>query len=94
MRRLTDRDRMVIGFRTGAKSGFVSGLGIAIAGWLAASLLKGLITDFTGVWPEWFAGGQIVDFFLTGWWVVITILSCTVTGAVVGVLTRKRYELL
>jgi len=89
-----DKNMLVTGLRTGAKFGFVTGVGITLLTLFAAGLLKGLITDFTGEWPEWFGGGSTVDFVLSGTWIAIIMLSFTAGGAIVGALRRTRYELL
>lgn len=85
--------RRRIGLKTGARTGVVAGVGFAILSWLAAGILKGVITVFTGVWPEWFPG-HIVDFVLSGWWVIIVIVTFTAAGALVGLLEPRRYDLL
>jgi hypothetical protein len=58
-----------------------------------AGIIKGVITNFTGVWPEWFPG-HIVDAILSGWWVILIIVLFTAAGALIGVLFPRRYELL
>lgn len=89
----SSREKRVIGLKTGTKTGFIAGVGFAIITWLAAGILKGVVTEFTNVWPDWFPG-HIVDFVLSGLWVVIIIVSFTAVGALVGFLVPKRYDLL
>jgi hypothetical protein len=89
-----DKNMLVTGLLTGAKFGFISGIGVMLLTFYAASLLKGLITDYTGKWPEWFGYGPHVDFVLSGWTILIILVLFTVGGATVGALTRRRYELL
>jgi uncharacterized membrane protein YoaT (DUF817 family) len=84
----------LVGLKTGAKVGLVTGVSIGFFTWFAAAMLKGLITDFTGIWPESFAGAPIVDFILSRWWIVLVVLSFTAVGALVGVIRQRRYELL
>ena len=93
MAEFREKNPRLMGLRSGAKVGLVSGAAVTFFAWFAASLLKGLITDFTGVWPDWFPG-HIVDLFLSRWWIVIAIVSCMVAGALVGAIRQRRYELL
>jgi hypothetical protein len=85
--------RQLIGLKTGTKIGVLSGFGFVIVSWIVAGILKGVITNFTGVWPEWFPG-HIVDAILSGWWVILIIVLFTAAGALIGVLFPRRYELL
>ncbi|MGD8587131.1 MAG: hypothetical protein PVJ75_17400 [Chloroflexota bacterium] len=85
--------RQLIGLKTGTKIGILSGFGSVIVSWIVAGILKGVITNFTGVWPEWFPG-HIVDAILSGWWVILIIVLFTAAGALIGVLFPRRYELL
>lgn len=82
-----------MGLKGGARTGLIAGAALSFFVWFAAAMLKGLITDFKGIWPEWFPG-YIVDFILSGTSIVILVLFCLLVGAVVGLLRPDRYELL
>lgn len=87
------RRKQSVGLKSGAKVGFLSGIGFTIISWLAAGVLKGVITNFSGVWPDWFPG-HIVDAILSVWWVIVILVSFTAAGALIGALMPRRYELL
>ena len=84
---------MRIGLIGGLKIGLIAGFSIAFFVWFGAAMLKGLITDFNGIWPEWFPG-HIVDFILSRWFVIIVVATCIVLGGLIGALRPRRYDLL
>ena len=77
----------------GAATGFVIGVVFTLLSFISAGVIKLLITWDTGIWPEWFPG-FIPDFILSGWWVVIIIVTFTVAGAIAGSHWRKRLKIL
>jgi hypothetical protein len=83
----------MVGLKSGTIVGLITGLAVTFFTLFAAGMLKGLITDFTGEWPDWFPG-QYVDFFMSGGWIVAFLLFCTAAGAVVGFIRQRHYELL
>jgi hypothetical protein len=82
------------GILTGARLGLVTGVAVSFFCWFAAAMLKGLITDFSGAWPDWFAQAPIVDFVLSGLWIVLVVTILTLAGGIIGILRPRRYELL
>ena len=93
-RRARYKNMLRTGILTGARAGLISGVAMLILSGFAAAMLKGLITDFSGNWPEWFTGASIVDFVLSGRWIIIVLVTFTIAGAIVGAITQRRYELL
>jgi hypothetical protein len=87
------RQKTLKSLLSGAKWGLIAGIGLAMLSLIAAGIIKVLITWPTLEWPDWFPG-NIVELFLSGWWIALCIVSCTLAGALIGGLRPRHWELL